>query len=69
MDMRVDAAWNDNLPRCVDYPPGTEGGEAAGRADRGNVLAADANIGWFGTLGKDGGTARDDDVQHLSLLR
>ena len=68
MDMRVDAARDHDLARRVDDPSGADRGEAAGRADRGDVLAGDADIGRLGTRGQDGATACDDDVEHLSLL-
>jgi hypothetical protein len=31
------------------------------------MLATDADIGRLGARGQDRGTARDDDVQHISL--
>jgi hypothetical protein len=31
------------------------------------MLATDADIGRLGARRKDGGTTRDDDVQHISL--
>jgi hypothetical protein len=67
MDMRVDASGNDDLPRCVDSPFGAYAGKAAGRADRGNMLATDADIGRHGARREDGSTTRDDDVQHINL--
>ncbi len=57
MDMRVDAARNDDLPGGVDHPRRADRGEAAGRADRDDMLAGDANIGRLGTGGKDGKAA------------
>ena len=45
MDMRVDAARNDDLPGGVDHPPRAQRGEAAGCAGRVYALAADADIG------------------------
>ena len=54
MDMRVDAARDDDLSRGVDHPPGAERGEAARRADRGDLFAGDADIGRFRTRGQDG---------------
>ncbi len=68
MDMRVDAARDHDLSRGVDHPPGAEGREAARRADRRDPLAGDADIGGLRTRGKDGDAARNDDVEHFSLL-
>jgi hypothetical protein len=31
------------------------------------LLAGDADIGWLGAGREDGGTARDDDIQHVRL--
>ena len=47
MDMRVDAARDDDLPRGVDDPAGAERGKAARRADRGDFFAGDADVGGF----------------------
>ncbi len=67
MDMRVDAARDDDLPRGVDDSPRAEGGKAARRTDRGDFFASNADIGGLGTGGKDSGAAGDDDVEQLSL--
>ena len=67
MDMRVDAARDRDLPRGVDDPPGAEGGKAARRADRGDFFAGDTDIGWLRSRRKDGETARDDNVENMSL--
>ena len=65
MDMRVDAAGDDDLARGVDDPPGAERGEAARRADRGDLLAGDADIGRLGPEGRTASAAGDDDVEHV----
>jgi len=57
MDMRVDAAGDHDLPRCVDGPSGADRGEAAGRSDRGEMLTGHTDIGWLRTRGKDGEAA------------
>jgi len=52
MDMRVDAARDHDLARGIDDPPRTDGGKAAGRADRDDLLAGDGDIGRLGTRGR-----------------
>ncbi len=56
-------------PEASTTRPAPSVGEAAGRADRDDVLADDANIGRLRARGKDGKTVLYDDVEHLSLLR
>ena len=68
MHMRVDATGDHDLPRRVDGPSGANAGKAAWRADRGNMLAGNADIGRLGARGEGGEAARDDDVQHVNLL-
>ena len=68
MDMRIDAAGDHDLPRGVDRSSSADCGEAARRADRGDVLARNPDIGGLRPRWKDGGTARDNDVEHLGLL-
>ena len=68
MDMRIDAARHHDLPGGVDGPSGADRREAAGRADRGDMLAVHSDIGPLGTRGKDGDAARDNDIEHLGLL-
>ncbi len=48
MDVRVDAAGNDDLPRSIDRPPGPDRGQTARRADRDDLPARHADIGRFG---------------------
>ena len=57
MDMRIDAARDHDLPRRIDGSSGADRGEAAGRADRGDMLAVHSDIGPLGTRGKDGDAA------------
>ena len=52
-------------PDGIDSPPGADRGEAARRADRGDLAAGDADIDQLRAGGKNGEPARDDDVQHL----
>ena len=68
MHMRVDPAGDHDLPRGVDGPSGADRGEGAASADRRDMFAVHPDIGRLGTRGKDGGTAGDDDVEHLGLL-
>jgi len=68
MDVRVDAAGDHDLPRRVECSSRSDRGEAAGRADRGDMLTVDPDIGGLRTRGKHGGAARDNDVEHLGLL-
>src|SRR6185312_7288566 len=44
MDMRVDAARDNDLPGRVNRAAGTERREAAGRADRHDLVALDTDI-------------------------
>ena len=68
MDMRVDAAGDDDLAGGVDDPPGAQRGEAPRPADRGDLLAGNPDIGRLRPRGQDGKPAGDDDVEHVSLL-
>ena len=63
MDMRVDAAGNDDLAGRVD-DPAAERRQGARRADRDDLLALGSDIGLFRAGGQDGGAAGDDDVEH-----
>jgi hypothetical protein len=68
MDMRVDAAGNDDLSGSVDHPPGAERGEAARPTDRGDLLAGNADIGRLRPRGQDRKAAGHDDIEHVGLL-
>jgi len=68
VDMRIDAAGDDDLARGVDHPSGAERGKAARRADRGDLLAGNADIGRLRPGGQDGQAAGNDDVEHWRLL-
>src|SRR5579864_9387412 len=67
VDMRVDAAGDDDLAGGVDDPPGAEGGERARPADRDDMLALNADIGRLRSRGQDGQAAGYDDVEHQCL--
>jgi hypothetical protein len=68
MDMRVDAAGDDDLPGRVDGALGAQSGKAAGRADGDDPLALDADIGLLRAGGEHGGSAGNDDIEHGCLL-
>jgi hypothetical protein len=65
--MGVDAARYNYLTRGIDDPPRANRGETARRTDCRDVLAGDPDIGGLGARGQNGKTARDHDVQHMSL--
>ena len=59
---------NADLSVAVSGPAsGTEGGKAAGRANRSYMFASNTDISLLRTRGKDRSTTRDDDVQHISF--
>ena len=70
--MRIDAAGDDDLAIGIDHPPHlsrwAERGEAARRADRGDLVAGDADIGRLGSRGQDGKAAGHDDIEHGGSL-
>ncbi len=68
MDMRIDAAGDDDLAAGIDHPSGTERGEAARRADRGDLVPGDPDIGRLGSRRQDGEAAGYDDVEHGGSL-
>ena len=68
MDMRVDAAGDDDLAGGVDDAAGTERGQAARRADRRDVLPGNTDIGRLRSGGQDNQAAGYDDVEQLKLL-
>ena len=53
----------------VDRAAGPESGEAAGRNDRDNFFALDADIGLFRAGGQDGEAAGDHGIEHYEVLR
>ncbi len=64
MDVRVDAARNDDLPRGIDHPRRTDRGEAAVGADRGDLAARNPDIGRFGRSRHHRGAAGNDQNEH-----
>ena len=64
MDVRVDAAGDDDLARGIDGAAGAERGEAPRRADRGDLAAGNADIGRLRPRWQNGETAGNDNVEH-----
>ena len=68
MDMRIDPAGNDDLPRRVDDPSGPESGETPGRANGYDLTAGDTEISRLRPRRKNREPVGDDDVQHPLTL-
>ena len=67
MDMRIDAARNNDLTTGVDNPRRADRLQAARSTDRGDLAAGDTDIGGLRAGGQNGGAAGDDQIEHCAL--
>ena len=69
MDVRINAARNDDLIAGVDDPRGIDRPQTAGCADSRDLAAGDADIRRLRTIRHDGSAAADDQIKHRALPR
>src|SRR5437870_4842874 len=67
MDVRIDAARDNDLIAGVDYPRCTGRLQSAGCADSSNLATGDTDIRWLRTVRHDGSAAADDQIEHYPL--
>src|SRR5262245_41075045 len=69
MHVRVDAAWYDDMPRCLDHMLGGVGRQRSGSGDRGDRLAGDRDITAHDPLGCDHVATANNEIEHVRPRR